>query len=479
MKHYGPEQGLSHREVNAILQDRQGFMWFGTKLGLNRFDGQKFTIFTKERNGLNFDDVQSIAQDADGMLWLMGPYGQSQITLFNPLTNKAISFEEQFKKKSPSNPIDVPQRLLSTANGTIFFTDDQPVRLISYHPKTGLRYVSLPQFKKLAAFQVTARNTVWAVADDKLLLELTAEGRIVHQFSHLQGPITICFGQRNVGIEFFYSADAFYSVDESGHRRKWPTSLLSSLNRPIFSVCYAFDRTGLVWDGMSLRDSTGVAILTIAPQTPGVPITNRSFFRDRNGLFWLGTSFGVYQVNLAKNNFNRLFYQETDKGASIAPIRGINVQGDQVFANLENQGPYTSHRTGGPPNKLPIVKSGYASTRAHGLALDKQGTLYVGISNQFIRYSQTTGASSILTLPQGYILWTLHPVDPEQWLVGGQPGLLLFEKKQEQVRPYTQYNQFTELAQAHILYIASDRRGTLWICANTGLYTVDPKKGIT
>ena len=78
VKHYGPEQGLSHREVNAIFQDRQGFMWFGTKLGLNRFDGQKFTTYTKERNGLDFDDVQSIAQDAEGMLWLMGPYGQSQ-----------------------------------------------------------------------------------------------------------------------------------------------------------------------------------------------------------------------------------------------------------------------------------------------------------------------------------------------------------------------------------------------------------------
>ncbi|HEY0108616.1 MAG TPA: two-component regulator propeller domain-containing protein, partial [Fibrella sp.] len=315
VKHYGPEQGLAHREVNAIFQDRQGFMWFGTKLGLNRFDGQKFTQYTKERNGLDFDDVQAIAQDADGIVWLMGPFGQSQITLFNPLTNKAISFEERFKKKSPSKPTDDPQRLLSSPNGTLFFTDYQPARLVSYHPKTGLRYVSLPQFKKLFAFQVTARNTVWAVADDKLLLELTPDGRILHQFAHQQGSITICFGQRNAGIEFFYSTDAFYSVDEWGHRQRWPNSLVQSLKRPIFPVCYAFDRTGLVWDGMSLRDSTKGALLTIAPQTPGVPITNRSFFRDRNGLFWLGTSFGVYQVNLAKNNFRRKFYQETDKGA--------------------------------------------------------------------------------------------------------------------------------------------------------------------
>jgi len=222
VKHYGPEQGLSHREVNAIFQDKQGFMWFGTKLGLNRFDGQKFTQFTKERSGLDFDDIQSIAQDADGLLWLLGPYGQSNITLFNPLTTKAVSFEERFGKLGSLTSSDVPQRLLGSNNGSIFFTDQQPARLISYHPKTGLRYVALPQFKKLFAFQVTARNTVWAVADDRLLLELTPDGRILHQFAHAQGPITICFGQRNAGIEFFYSADAFYRVDESGNRRARP-----------------------------------------------------------------------------------------------------------------------------------------------------------------------------------------------------------------------------------------------------------------
>ncbi|WP_020603920.1 two-component regulator propeller domain-containing protein [Spirosoma spitsbergense] len=487
VKHYGPEQGLSHREVNAIFQDRQGFMWFGTKLGLSRFDGQKFTTYTKERNGLGFDDIQSIAQDADGILWLMGPYGQSHITLFNPLTNKAISFNDKFGKQRSSTLFDFPQRLLSSASGTVFFTNNQPARLLSYHPASGLRSVSLPQFKQLVVFRATARNTVWAVADDKHLLELTLDGRIVHQFDHSLGSISICFGQQNAGIEFFYfipypgkeSSDVFYSVDELGQRRAWPPSLLNSLNRPLYPICYAFDRTGLVWDGMSLRDSTSRAVLTIAPQIPGVPVTNRSFFRDRNGLFWLGTSFGVYQVKLAKNNFHRLFYQETDKGANMAPIRGITVAGNQVFANLENTGLYTTNWLGGPPKKLPLLATNPANARAYGLARDEQGTLYASINDQLVHYAPPTGARSSVSLPYGYILWTLHPFGPDQWLLGGQTGLLLFDTKREQPHPFTQYNQFTELAQAHILHIAPDRQGLFWLCASTGLYTVDPKKGVT
>jgi ligand-binding sensor domain-containing protein len=124
VQHYGPEDGLSHREVNAVFQDRQGFMWFGTKFGLNRFDGQKFTSFTKEDNGLGFDDVQSISQDAEGLLWLMGPYGQSQITLWDPETNKAISFEERFKQSRSSISVDGRQRLFSSGDGTVYFSDN-------------------------------------------------------------------------------------------------------------------------------------------------------------------------------------------------------------------------------------------------------------------------------------------------------------------------------------------------------------------
>mgnify|MGYP000438216176 CR=1 FL=1 len=41
------QDGLSQNTVNAILQDKQGFMWFGTKDGLNRFDGLSFRIFKK------------------------------------------------------------------------------------------------------------------------------------------------------------------------------------------------------------------------------------------------------------------------------------------------------------------------------------------------------------------------------------------------------------------------------------------------
>ena len=43
-KNLSVQNGLSQNTVNTILQDKQGFMWFGTKDGLNRYDGLSFQI---------------------------------------------------------------------------------------------------------------------------------------------------------------------------------------------------------------------------------------------------------------------------------------------------------------------------------------------------------------------------------------------------------------------------------------------------
>ena len=51
VQHYSIKDGLSQNAVMAILQDRQGFMWFGTWDGLNRFDGYSFRVFKAMKDG--------------------------------------------------------------------------------------------------------------------------------------------------------------------------------------------------------------------------------------------------------------------------------------------------------------------------------------------------------------------------------------------------------------------------------------------
>ena len=72
-KNLSSQNGLSQNTVSAILQDSKGFMWFGTKDGLDRYDGVSFRHFKYDRNnprslGNNF--VTSLYEDIEGNIWV-------------------------------------------------------------------------------------------------------------------------------------------------------------------------------------------------------------------------------------------------------------------------------------------------------------------------------------------------------------------------------------------------------------------------
>lgn len=73
LKSLGVSDGLSQNTVNAILQDRQGFMWFGTKDGLNRYDGQAFRIFRHDNDNpksIGNDFITVLYEDSNGNIWI-------------------------------------------------------------------------------------------------------------------------------------------------------------------------------------------------------------------------------------------------------------------------------------------------------------------------------------------------------------------------------------------------------------------------
>src|SRR5437762_9037766 len=68
-KFYGEEEGLKNLAVQAVLQDRAGFLWVGTQDGLYRYDGNHFTTFTS-RDGLPGTRIEALYESADGTLWV-------------------------------------------------------------------------------------------------------------------------------------------------------------------------------------------------------------------------------------------------------------------------------------------------------------------------------------------------------------------------------------------------------------------------
>jgi len=67
------EDGLSQSGVFAMLQDSQGFMWFGTQDGLNKYDGYNFTVYKyneQESNSLSDNFILSLYEDKSGSIWV-------------------------------------------------------------------------------------------------------------------------------------------------------------------------------------------------------------------------------------------------------------------------------------------------------------------------------------------------------------------------------------------------------------------------
>ncbi len=81
------EKGLSQNSIRDIMQDQNGFMWFGTWDGLNKYDGLRFAIFNQE-NGLSHQTILSIAQDSCGYIWIGTASGLNRYNPENGIIKK-------------------------------------------------------------------------------------------------------------------------------------------------------------------------------------------------------------------------------------------------------------------------------------------------------------------------------------------------------------------------------------------------------
>ncbi|MGB8316505.1 MAG: two-component regulator propeller domain-containing protein, partial [Ignavibacteriaceae bacterium] len=92
-EHISLEQGLSQSTVNCILQDQQGFIWFGTFDGLNKYDGYNITVYKNipgDSTSLSHNWVYSLCEDSSGTLWV-GTLGGG-LDKFNKETEHFTSF---------------------------------------------------------------------------------------------------------------------------------------------------------------------------------------------------------------------------------------------------------------------------------------------------------------------------------------------------------------------------------------------------
>ncbi len=118
--HINVNDGLSQNQINCIYRDMNGFIWFGTNAGLNRFDGSNIELFTNEKsvNGSIRDNtINAIAEDKKGNLWIGTGKG---VSVLNIQTYQFKDFEYSSLSPFSCGDIYYVNALSSDSEGNIW-----------------------------------------------------------------------------------------------------------------------------------------------------------------------------------------------------------------------------------------------------------------------------------------------------------------------------------------------------------------------
>ena len=101
--HLTVENGLSNNDVNTIIQDQTGFIWFGTDDGLNRYDGYNFKVFrhiSGDTTSLSDNSIWALLEDRNGNIWIGTKSGV--LNKFDPVTEKfeRWNIDEKFSEEN-------------------------------------------------------------------------------------------------------------------------------------------------------------------------------------------------------------------------------------------------------------------------------------------------------------------------------------------------------------------------------------------
>jgi signal transduction histidine kinase/ligand-binding sensor domain-containing protein/AraC-like DNA-binding protein/AmiR/NasT family two-component response regulator len=174
IEHYSTEDGLSHDEIMWMIKDHEGFMWFATWDGINRFDGRNFITYKArpgDKSNLKNNRIQYITEDKAGYLWLRA-YNK-QIYRFDKKKEQFLAVSDLLQGGPQQDisfnqiiPIDVGTVWLTTKNQGIYCVLDLQMghpRIVRYAADAAAAY-RLPS-SKIVFFYEDKQHQFWVGTD--------------------------------------------------------------------------------------------------------------------------------------------------------------------------------------------------------------------------------------------------------------------------------------------------------------------------
>lgn len=356
------EQGLSCNYVLSIAQDKYGFLWFATEEGLNRFDGNSFFTYYKQRDrkGISSSELNCVIDDAKEPVVWIGTKNDG-LNSFNYQTEEWHSYKHDGKNPSSIATNDITH-ITPSANGKLWITTYwKGVEL--FDPETG-RFVHFDKDR----VQGLPDNQLWCVLD-------LGNGNLL--VGHVKSGLSIIDTQRLTARNFKHNAKDIYSI--SGNE----------------VICLYRDKKGTIWIGtnvgIDIYDPLSQRFLHVADQT----IKNHRIFdfcELPDGNMLVATEqMGIAVLDVANKSFTastQISCSFISEGFSDFNLTGNSVRSllldkyNNVWAGFYGSGinfltqsvaPFSTIRAGVPDQLERLTEKSVM-----GLAFDKKGQLWVG-----------------------------------------------------------------------------------------------------
>jgi signal transduction histidine kinase/ligand-binding sensor domain-containing protein/DNA-binding response OmpR family regulator len=498
------QQGLSQSTVFSLAQDRQGFIWIGTRDGLNRYDGYNFITYRtdpQDTTSISNNEITVIHADRFGDIWV-GTRGGG-LNKYVPGTNRFIRFpnltterivRDIFESdkgtlwigssdgllKAEISDKEKPVQFSNLSKKAIYI--DESGQLIS-HQKKIISVVSINQLSKdtmligtelgmflyfpkknqFVRFNMGDANdfivTSILIAADKAVWIGSFNGLIKAQKSGSKGPyILTTYNTRQSGRYHLFS-NRIESLVQDPFGNIWAGTRGGGLVR--------FEKSGAMHCFMNDKNDINSIQDNIA----------NSLLVDNDGVLWIGTeSQGCSTLDLFSKKFmhirsipgnpnslgDALVTSIAGRGGKIVWV-GSAVKGLDKL-KFDESGNFTIDHI----QILPVVNTGEVTSEVISLLPDRDGELWIGnATNNLIRYSEHRGFTGYFTA--GFVFSLLEDHEGRIWYGTWGQGLGWFDKKTNSLKRIENSPDATRsLSSDKIIALFEDKHQNLWIGTKGG-----------
>lgn len=460
-KQISSQHGLSNNRITSIVQDSLGFIWVGTKNGLNKYDGAKFKKYNQKNSEISANDISSLHIDKKGMLWI-GTIGGG-VNKYNPQTEKFDVYKNSNEKRNIISSNDI-HAILEDSQGNIWLGSELGIDLYVEESNNFKIYRHQAEAKGLLNF--ISVGTLLETTDRNLFLGTYGDGLYLFDvLSEKFTPIVSSINEsKDISLEYIntllYSNDGALLIGTNGSgllsldlKTNTLDGVFSSkmeIEVPIIRTLYK-DNSQNIWVG---TDGDGVLKLS----------------RDSTSKYYIKQYLYDSRIkgSLANNTVNKIFEDNQSNIWVGTAWKGLNI----LKKNIHNSSFYFSDGIG--YNASPVLS---IFNEKHVLWMGTDGD---GLNKFDLETKKVANYHTNIKLPLGgdYIQLVKKNAKGQYWIGTFANGLILFDPQKGKIKHFKHSNSDDALPYNDVRDIVELPNGDLWVGTwGGGLSFLDSKTG--